>query len=452
MARPRHSFDPRRKPERGTYELEPDCPLSRGLRGLYLFNEGAGTSLGEASGRVRGVAVNSPSWRAGRFGSEMLFNKASDQYVNLGNPAALQITGPITLAARYRLTSVPAASGNSYQLIAKDKDTGGRAYVLDVNRDNTLSLAGARFYINGVGAANIAKEGRIPVAGDERFVVGQFDGTNSRLYLDGLLVASVAAGGTSINTATANVLIGRREYAGFTEPMDGSISYAGIWAGIIDAAWLTAEPHAMLRPAMRRSYSASTGGSTGEFVVSVTQADDSTASAAMVDVFAAVAVTQADDVAVSAVSIAVTAAFAATQDDDTTVSAVSVAVTVTVSVTQADDTTVSAAAVSISATVTVTQDDDVVASTFAASDGPSFYLGVTLDDDTAVSAVAVAVTASFAITQDDDLSAAGVQVLVSAVVGVAQADDVVVSVVVVSAPSAARSVFRSPVFGSAVFS
>lgn len=203
------------------------CPLGTGSLHQDLAKRG-----------VDAVAVNGPALgSAPDHGSVMNFISGSDQYINLGNPASLQITGELTISFWYRLTSEPANT-SAFQLVAKDKDSGGRAFSVDVFRNDVAEgTSGVRFWINGgsVSLQNIVEEGLLPVStvGQARHVVARYrpsdGGSALKLFINGQLEATSNTADGSINSATANVLIGRREYSGFEEPLNGAIWDARIY-------------------------------------------------------------------------------------------------------------------------------------------------------------------------------------------------------------------------------
>ena len=100
---------PQLKPTRGIC-LNRNHPLSRGLVGLWLFNEGSGGQVFDLSGNGNtGTLVNDVSWTSGKFGSALDFPGSGD-YVdfdvtkfnsNIGcivacvNPATLTSSGTI---------------------------------------------------------------------------------------------------------------------------------------------------------------------------------------------------------------------------------------------------------------------------------------------------------------------------------------------------------------------
>jgi hypothetical protein len=93
-----------------------------GLVAAYGFNEGTGTTVSDASGNGITGAINGATWTTGgKYGSALSFN-GSSSYVDLGNPAALQITGSITWSAWVKAAADPADDG---QIVAKSDETSG---------------------------------------------------------------------------------------------------------------------------------------------------------------------------------------------------------------------------------------------------------------------------------------------------------------------------------------
>jgi len=120
-----------------------------------------------------------------------------------------------------------------YSIVAKDKNTGGRAYTMDyTDRDGScIASHCVRFYINGGGGAN-------EILGDTEFDLGRWyhitgvystSGTLD-IYVNGQSDNSQETGAdTSIPTATANLLIGAREFSGNEDHFDGQIDEVRIW-------------------------------------------------------------------------------------------------------------------------------------------------------------------------------------------------------------------------------
>ncbi|MEO8657482.1 MAG: LamG-like jellyroll fold domain-containing protein, partial [Bryobacteraceae bacterium] len=93
-----------------------------GLVAAYGFNEGAGTTLTDASGNgVTGTMVGATWSTAGKYGNALSFNGTSS-YVDLGNPASLQLTGSMTWSAWINAAANPPDDG---QIIAKSDNSSG---------------------------------------------------------------------------------------------------------------------------------------------------------------------------------------------------------------------------------------------------------------------------------------------------------------------------------------
>ena len=78
-----------------------------GLVAGYAFNEGSGTTAANAAGSgLVGTLTNGATWGAGRNGGAVRLDGAND-YVELGNPAALQFTGSMTVSAWVNSAAFP---------------------------------------------------------------------------------------------------------------------------------------------------------------------------------------------------------------------------------------------------------------------------------------------------------------------------------------------------------
>ena len=80
-----------------------------GLQAGYAFDEGTGTTSTDKSGHgLVGTLTNGATWTtAGKYGNALSLDGVND-FVDLGNPAALQMTGSMTISAWIFATSFPA--------------------------------------------------------------------------------------------------------------------------------------------------------------------------------------------------------------------------------------------------------------------------------------------------------------------------------------------------------
>jgi plastocyanin len=112
-----------------------------GLIGAYLFNEGSGTTASDTSGNNPAGAISGATWTtAGKYDDALTFN-GSTNYVDLGNPTALQSTGSMTWTAWVKATSTPAddgqiiakSDGNSGWQLKTSPDTGPHTFAISVS-------------------------------------------------------------------------------------------------------------------------------------------------------------------------------------------------------------------------------------------------------------------------------------------------------------------------------
>src|SRR5215510_4767486 len=96
--------------------LEPRLLLAADLIAGYNFNEASGTSAADASGHnLVGTLTSGPTHPAGQYGNAVGLDGVND-YVNLGNPAALQLTGSMTVSAWINSSSFP---GDDAAIVSK---------------------------------------------------------------------------------------------------------------------------------------------------------------------------------------------------------------------------------------------------------------------------------------------------------------------------------------------
>src|SRR5438874_4554532 len=178
-------------------------PRPAGLVAAYGFNEGAGTTVADASGNGNTGTIDGATWTtAGRYGSALVFDGTSTS-VTVANAGSLRLTTGMTLEAWVYPTGAL---------------TGWRA-VIDKNVDGYYLMAssdqGSRPAVGGAWPPG----GRIMYGptglglNTWTHLAGTFDGAMVRLYVNGELVASQAQ--PAALTATAGTLqIGADSYTG----------------------------------------------------------------------------------------------------------------------------------------------------------------------------------------------------------------------------------------------
>ncbi len=159
------------------------CPNPTGLVGAWGFDEPSGAVAYDASGRGNHGEVFGPDRSPdGRFGSALQFDGVDD-FVSVDDSASLDLEGGMTLEAWVN----PTQLGTSWRT-AMMKEAGG-------------DLAYALYAHNGTGpSGHVTTSGEYNTVG-ERLVPNRwthltatYDGTNLRLYVDGVLVSTRVAG------------------------------------------------------------------------------------------------------------------------------------------------------------------------------------------------------------------------------------------------------------------
>jgi hypothetical protein len=174
----------------------------------YNFNEGSGPNITDASGNGITGSIQGATWTTGgRYGNALSFNGSTD-YVDLGNPTLLQITGSTTWSAWVKAAANPADDG---QIIAKsDASTGWQLKTSPDTGPQTFAVAvsgavGSRVqrYSTTVRSLNVWYH----VAGVYNATAGTLDIYVNGVRDNGVLSGTVPA--SQVNS-TVNVNIGRR--------------------------------------------------------------------------------------------------------------------------------------------------------------------------------------------------------------------------------------------------
>ena len=212
---------------------------SASLLGYWQFEEGAGTTTADSSGNgLTGTLAGSPIpvWvTPGAVGSGAL-DFTPTARVSLGNPALLQLTGPLTLTA-WTLADTVSGSG---RVITKGGNSGSRGWSLGVE-----ALGYYSFQIpssSTVLAVCNTAPGTVAL-GTWTHLAAVYDPTalSMKLYINGALATttnSLVIPATMFNPASIAVSIGTRSDG--TTRWDGKLDEIRIYNEALSAAQIAA--------------------------------------------------------------------------------------------------------------------------------------------------------------------------------------------------------------------
>jgi hypothetical protein len=191
------------KPSLGVATIDRKHPLSQGLLGWWLFNEGAGNTVYDLSGHGNtGTLVNSPVWRPGRYGMAVDFTQSSDQYIMVPYNTALDLSSSLTISAWVRTRS--GGSGN-YGVI--NQTIGG-----STNNHYQMQIEGNKLVFRADGTTGARVDGTQTLANDTWYLVaGTWDGSVATSYLLGTTQTEILTNTSysgPLNTGSGPFLIG----------------------------------------------------------------------------------------------------------------------------------------------------------------------------------------------------------------------------------------------------
>ena len=190
----------------------------------YRFGEGSGTTVHDSSGNgYSGTISGGATFGTGISGGDLVFNGTSGS-VSLGNPAGLNITGTITLAAW-----IDPRSGSGIQ------DIVGRSYNTSPGQETVLRIDNGSYQIGAWNGSNYFASASIRPGDLDTWVylIGVYDGTAWRLYRDGTLVAGSTSTVGALQVAE-NWTIGSSAVS--NRYFDGSIDEVRIYNAALSAA------------------------------------------------------------------------------------------------------------------------------------------------------------------------------------------------------------------------
>ncbi len=197
-------------------------------------------SMGQASGAItdslglnHGTNVGADYGATGRIGDALDFESTEGDYVNLGSGATLR-PQVLSLSAWIKFESLPGSSPYIADIISCE-DTGFAGYVLRFIGGSTNRMD---MGVMGGGGQTLASKSLVPTLGTWYHIAGTWDGTNAKVYVNG--VAGTTGVGARTIAYSQPTNIARGPYY-TTRQFDGLIDEVRIKNAVQSPSWLLAE-------------------------------------------------------------------------------------------------------------------------------------------------------------------------------------------------------------------
>lgn len=156
------------------------------------------------------------------------FDSSNPDFIDHGNPAVLDLTGnQVTLSLWVRAVALVGEA----KVFAKWADSGTRfSYLLSVQ------VSGIPLFAVNTGSVTLTAGTTDLLDGQWHHLAGTYDGSNIRIYVDGVEENSAAKTG-NMPSNTAPVRIGAGSGGAGTEnPYDGDLGHAALWDVALSAS------------------------------------------------------------------------------------------------------------------------------------------------------------------------------------------------------------------------
>lgn len=202
--------------------------------GVWRLNEGTGAALDDPIGGHDGTLVG-PTWTTGRFGSALHFDGVND-YVTIADASAFQVTTALTIAGWIKAESWNY--GDYTCIILRKGEANPNNWQLGVT-DGHVSLTLDDYDAYGMRGNTTLS------TGTWYHVAAAWDGSNVRLYVNGVLDHAPIARAAPIATDTRALYLGGR--SGATDVTHGIVDEVRFY----DRALTAAEIQALLTPRIK---------------------------------------------------------------------------------------------------------------------------------------------------------------------------------------------------------
>ncbi|MCU0642403.1 MAG: CehA/McbA family metallohydrolase [archaeon] len=190
---------------------------------LLHMNDVSGNIADSSSYGIFGTNDGAAYGATGKFGNALSFDGTND-YVDLGNPPQLQITGNMGVSMWVKFNQIPTGT-TVYALINKNEAGGYGIIANEVasGKLETYFYVGGAYRLAGVPLSSLG-------AGRWYHVAGTYDGSYVNLYVDGVKVSSVAATGAMSSTAMPLLIGANPGPSSNTEFFNGLIDEVSLYS------------------------------------------------------------------------------------------------------------------------------------------------------------------------------------------------------------------------------
>lgn len=208
---------------------------------VYHLKDGTTLDLDDSTSNENDGTNHSGTAGSGVVDGCLALAAASSEYVDIGAAASVEIAGAITLECWAKLSSVAigsfprmisnlASPFRGFELLFTDNAVAGYTknspYLQVANASGTLNTTSLSVLNLNDGAFH--------------YIVATYDGTNGRLYVDGVLKSTVNFGGSAIAASSQNVNIGRWPATPTGSYLDGLLDEVRISSMARSGDWVVA--------------------------------------------------------------------------------------------------------------------------------------------------------------------------------------------------------------------